>query len=296
MRQAHWGRQESVLEVAMDQAIRNKLQRATQDARRLLEREFAEQLEGTFDILPDGTILPEPGGHLDEHQRLVRGKLVDAVQHRIAGGKQPAEAVDDYTREAAFTCLNRFVALKMLEARGLVQQCVSKGDESAGFKEFTGLAPGLSRVAGQGLSAVPGIAAGRVEHRGQGAVRPPRSGVASVAAVGGLGPDCWGSGTTPTWPGFGTRTRRLAGCTSTSTARKSGGQMREASQAPRNSRELAVRNQFFTPRYVVQFLTDNTLGRIWYEMRRKHAAGPAMRIPRTSARRSIPGGEYGQRS
>ncbi len=43
--------------------------------------------------------------------------------------------------------------------------------------------------------------------------------------------------------------------------------MREESQAPRNSRELAVRNQFFTPSYVVQFLTDNTLGRIWYEMR-----------------------------
>ena len=43
--------------------------------------------------------------------------------------------------------------------------------------------------------------------------------------------------------------------------------MRE-SQAPRTSRELAVRNQFFTPRYVVEFLTDNTLGRTWYEMRR----------------------------
>ncbi len=42
--------------------------------------------------------------------------------------------------------------------------------------------------------------------------------------------------------------------------------MRAESQAPRNSRELAVRNQFFTPRYVVEFLTDNTLGRIWYEM------------------------------
>ena len=44
--------------------------------------------------------------------------------------------------------------------------------------------------------------------------------------------------------------------------------MRKASAAPRNSRELAVRNQFFTPRYVVEFLTDNTLGRIWYEMTR----------------------------
>src|ERR1041385_7321494 len=43
--------------------------------------------------------------------------------------------------------------------------------------------------------------------------------------------------------------------------------MRDASQAPRNSRELAVRNQFFTPRYVVEFLADNTLGRTWYEMR-----------------------------
>jgi len=40
--------------------------------------------------------------------------------------------------------------------------------------------------------------------------------------------------------------------------------MRDASQAPRNSRELAVRNQFFTPRYVVEFLVDNTLGRLWF--------------------------------
>lgn len=30
--------------------------------------------------------------------------------------------------------------------------------------------------------------------------------------------------------------------------------------------DLAVRNQFFTPRYVVEFLIDNTMGRLWYEM------------------------------
>jgi len=46
--------------------------------------------------------------------------------------------------------------------------------------------------------------------------------------------------------------------------------MRDESQAPRNSRELAIRNQFFTPYYVVQFLCDNTLGRIWYQMRKGH--------------------------
>jgi hypothetical protein len=43
-------------------------------------------------------------------------------------------------------------------------------------------------------------------------------------------------------------------------------QARKESAAPRNSYELAFRNQFFPPRYVVEFLVDNTLGRLWHEM------------------------------
>ncbi|MFN4260792.1 MAG: hypothetical protein ACK4RK_15965 [Gemmataceae bacterium] len=37
-------------------------------------------------------------------------------------------------------------------------------------------------------------------------------------------------------------------------------QVRKESAAPRNSYELAFRNQFFTPRYVVEFLTDKHAG------------------------------------
>jgi hypothetical protein len=40
----------------------------------------------------------------------------------------------------------------------------------------------------------------------------------------------------------------------------------EGKSGPRNSRELAVRNQFFTPRYVVEFLVDNSLGRQWFNL------------------------------
>ena len=56
--------------------------------------------------------------------------------------------------------LNRFVALKMLEARELVQECVSQGDQSAGFKEFSGLAPGLLELQlnDHGYSDVRGVA------------------------------------------------------------------------------------------------------------------------------------------
>ena len=45
----------------MDQDTRNKLQRATQQVRQILEDEFSEQLEGTFYVLADGTIAAKPG-------------------------------------------------------------------------------------------------------------------------------------------------------------------------------------------------------------------------------------------
>ena len=48
----------------MDRDTRHRIQRATQAARALLEREYGEQLEGTFDIRLDGTTASEPGGHL----------------------------------------------------------------------------------------------------------------------------------------------------------------------------------------------------------------------------------------
>ena len=64
---------------------------------------------------------------------------------------------------------------------------------------------------------------------------------------------------------------------------------RKESGAPRNSYELAFRNQFYTPRYVVQFLVDNTLGRIWYEMHHgEHAPQGQVSLPRLSAERDLP--------
>ncbi len=255
----------------MHQALRNQLQRTTQAARMLLERECAAQLEGTYDILPDGTIANKPGPHLDGGGRLVRQKLVEAVEHRIAGGQKAADAVADYSREAAFTCLNRFVALKMLEARELVQTCVSKGEQSGGFREFCGLAPGLSDLPDGGyqlylesLCDELGVEVKVLFDRRDPAslVWPRRQALTDLLAL--LNDpelaSAWIEDETIGWvyQYFNSQEERR--------------QMREESQAPRNSRELAVRNQFFTPRYVVQFLTDNTLGRIWYEMRQGRTA------------------------
>ena len=134
----------------MDKESRNRIQRATQSVRTLLENEYAEQLEGLFDIRLSGTIADKPGEHLNASQRVLRGKLVGAIKHQIATGMDTAASVGSYLREASFTTLNRFVALKMLEARQLVQECISRGEESRGFKEFTGLAPGLLQLPDRG--------------------------------------------------------------------------------------------------------------------------------------------------
>jgi hypothetical protein len=251
----------------MDKPTRAAIEKSTQRARKLLEGDFAEQLEGTYDILRSGQVAPSGGPHLTARQRLLRGKIVAAVEHKRAAGMKPAEAVADYLRDAAFTALNRFVALKMLEARGLVQECISKGEQSNGYTEFCGLASGVPLLPnGSGyrlyLECILDELSTEVkvlfDRRDAASVLWPRR--ATLAALldvlnGRELAGVWGEDETIGWvyQYFNSQEERRA--------------MREASQAPRNSRELAVRNQFFTPRYVVQFLTDNTLGRIWYEMR-----------------------------
>ena len=250
----------------MDKETRNRIQRATQTARELLEHEYAEQLEGVFDIRLDGTVASTPGEHLDAAQRVLRQKLLTAIEHQWASGIKMADAVAAYLREAAFTTLNRFVALKMLEARELVQECISRGDQSAGFKEFTGLAPSLVQLPDHGYRAYIESLFDEIgrevrvlfDRRDPASLLWPRRqalldlfGVLNATELASV----WAEDETIGW---------VYQYFNSDEERK---QMRAESQAPRNSRELAVRNQFFTPRYVVQFLTDNTLGRIWYEMR-----------------------------
>src|SRR3984957_8757459 len=128
----------------MDKSTRNAIERATQQARKLLDEDFSSQLEGTFDVLRSGVVAPTGGAHLSARQQFQRDKIVATIEHKLAAGATTMEAVTDYVRDAAFTTLNRFVALKMLEARQLVQECITKGEQSAGYREFCGMAPGVA--------------------------------------------------------------------------------------------------------------------------------------------------------
>jgi len=257
--------------VAFDTTTRNELQKLVGRARDLLVEEFTSQCQGIYGIQPDGTALDISSlGHLSEEARTRAELLRDRVNHLaagIAGSKKQAEAVARMLREQAFTVLNRICALRMCEERELVQECVRKGYESKGFRLYDQAAVRLGgdtysryglflQLLFDELAVDLGVLFDRFSLYGllfprENTLKELLQLINSPALA-----HIWAEDETIGWvyQYFNSQEERQA--------------MRKASIAPRNSRELAVRNQFFTPRYVVEFLTDNTLGRIWYEMQK----------------------------
>lgn len=253
-----------------DSPTRNKLQKMVSSCRRILTEEFTSQLQGLYGVQPTGEIASLASlSHLDDEQHTVASLLRERIDH-LAGGlstdkKKVKEAIDRVIREQAFTVLNRLAALRMCEERGIVQECIRGGFQSRGFQVYcTTVRASLGGIYERyqvflqcvfdEISVDLGVLFDRFSPFGLLFPREP----ALVEVLKVLNDteltDIWKDDETIGWvyQYFNSKEEREA--------------MRKASAAPRSSRELAVRNQFFTPRYVVEFLTDNTLGRIWYEM------------------------------
>ena len=245
---------------ALDGAQRTALERVVTRARRLLEDDLLERASGRFGIDLDGTLADEQDLRLDPSALARRRELVDVVDHIRSEGEDPAGAVSRLLREATFTHLNRLVAIRIAEALGLLPPSIADGRASQGFRDLLELVPSLAGDDTGGywtyLSLCGDELAGDVP-----ALFDPRNPLLALAPSPGalddvvellaapdaadlwLATDCLGW----VYQFFNTGDERRA--------------MREASAAPRDSRELAVRNQFFTPRYVVDFLVQNSLGR-----------------------------------
>ena len=261
--------------MAFDQATRNRLLRLTTEVRALLVEEFTRQLQNDYGMDPaSGLVTPlERLGHLDDARfataRILRETLThyQATQKAVGSEDSVPELLDRILREQAFTVLNRLAALRMAEARGLAIESLGAGYQSKGFQLYAMLAGAGLGETGQAYRAYLFSVFDELaldlpllfdRFSPQGRLFPGENTLLALldklnhAEIAPL----WAEDETLGWvyQYFNSREERK--------------QMRDASAAPRTSRELAVRNQFFTPRYVVEFLTDNTLGRLWVEMTR----------------------------
>jgi len=128
----------------MDQTVRNKLRETVLEARALLENAIREELQGRLGIYIANTKARRSPGlvveddarmdHLEPEERETRKLLLDHLNVLQTGGLAATSALDAFVREAAFTWLNRFVAFKMLEARNLIRETVTRLEDSNGFK------------------------------------------------------------------------------------------------------------------------------------------------------------------
>ena len=256
--------------MAFDQITRNRLQRFVSEARALLTQEFTRQLQNDYGIDPNSgeVALLETLSHLDNVRRETGRILRATLEHYRANspGSNTTDLLERIVREQAFTVLNRLAALRMAEAREFLTESISNGYDSRGFQLYV-------RLAGTGLGETGDAYRSYLfslfdefaldlqvlfdRFSPMGRLFPSDTALLKLLKLMNEPEiaDLWAEDETIGWiyQYFNSKDERK--------------KMRDESPSgPRNSRELAVRNQFFTPRYVVEFLTDNTLGQIWYEM------------------------------
>lgn len=277
----------------MDQEIRNKLRNVVTQCRKLLEDSVSQELEGKYGIFAKkDQVTADPNAkmtHLTEEEQAARKDILDHLGHIKARGFKPKEALDQLVREIAFTHLNRLCAYKMMEAREVYvggqkfREAVNRGINSNGVKFYLADNPEEERLFNTGHQDVayrhfldwlggalseeigvlfnPNDSANRLYPR-----QKTLDEVLELLNNGGIKPE--ETDLRESWPTIWAQDETIGWVYQYFTPKELRDQARKESSAPRNSYELAFRNQFFTPRYVVEFLTDNTLGRIWYEMQK----------------------------
>lgn len=265
----------------MTPALISSIQAFTLTARKSLERETEEQLQGLYGWLPDGSFGVGTALSLPEAAE-TRARLERYVAEEKEAGMDAAAARAKLKRETAFTWLNRAVAIRLMEERSIIKSTFAKLHKSNAFiywlTDMKGEAsiPASTPINALGEGPVDtayrefllwqcGELAAEVSVLFDPATLSsklcPRPAVLKELAESMTADDvseAWKAGNEETigwvYQGFSAEELQAA-----FTAAKQDKKKFEPEDIP------AV-TQLFTIRWVVRFLVENTLGRIWVEM------------------------------
>lgn len=244
----------------LDETERAALNRVVGAMRTILTRELSRVLEGTFGI-KIGSAEPE-----DESRLILGPDEIEARRELVGLWDALGRRAELLVREAAFTHTNRLVAIRVAEAIELLPESLARGRRSSGFRQILEVAPLLGSDDDAGYWEYLQLCGDELAHDVPRlfdprnpllALRPPPSVIDDLVAL--LSGDDLGGPSEhgPAWAApdaFGW-TYQFFNSDDERT------EMRRQHPQPVDSWELAVRNQFFTPDYVVDFLVHNSLGR-----------------------------------
>lgn len=238
--------------MTFDQRTRNELQKFVSNARTLLTAEFTRQMQNDYGLNPvSGEVVSLDRLPYLDNVRLETSRILRvALEHYQASspGSKVKDILDRIVREQAFTVLNRLAALRMAEARSLLRESISQGYSSQGFQLYlrmAGTALGetgdiyrcyLFSVFDEFAVDLP-VLFDRFSPLGR--LFPRETALLDLLRLMNA-PEIeqlWAEDETIGWmyQYFNSKDERK--------------QMRDESAAPRNSRELAVRNQYSWHRY-----------------------------------------------
>jgi len=263
-----------------DQLIAS-IQSFTLNARALLERETEEQLQGLYGWLPDGSFGKGTALALPEAAE-TRTRLETFVAEEKDAGVDAAAAREKIKRETAFTWLNRAVAFRMMEERGILKSTLGKLHKSNAFIFWLTDEKGLANIPAS--TPVDALGEGPVDAAYREFLLWQCGQLAAEVSVL-FDPQTLASRFCPR-PSVLKEMVDAMQATEVADAWKAGNEeaigwvyqgfsaqeLQDAFAAARENKkkfepqDIPAVTQLFTIRWVVRFLVENTLGRIWVEM------------------------------
>ena len=256
------------------------IQSFTLATRALLERETEEQLQGLYGWLPDGsfgkgTALSLPSA------ATTRAQLESFVAAEISAGITATAAREKLKRETAFTWLNRAVAFRMMEERGILKSTLGKLHKSNAFIFWLTDVKGLASLPAS--TPVDALGEGPVDSAYREFLLWQCSQLAAEVSVL-FDPQTLASSLCPR-PSVLKELVESMQATKVADAWRAGneetiGWVYEAFIENDNAavfgkfskgkkvlpEDIGAATQRFTPRWIVRYLIENSIGRIWVEM------------------------------
>ena len=248
----------------MDKERRSHLKNVVGQARRVVEEDIRVQLRRLG--IDENEVKPvERLPHLSAADKELRQKIIEALEKEKAGDISYGEAFDRYVRYVGFTYVNRIAALRAMEVRNLIKETVIRRDvygggsrreyELADRERFSdpyelfkaGLVEAFNEVGAEIRVLFDVNSEYSLVFLGHKAL------LELVRLLGEEVPE-------EDW-----KEDDIVGWIYQYYNEEARAEFKKAKRKPKAD-DIPVINQFYTPRWVVRVLVDNTLGRLWLEM------------------------------
>ena len=248
---------------------RSDIRSTVLNTRELIEDDLYRQLE-RYGVYEDERVDLEQLGHLDSYDIETRRKINAAIDREMEATEGDYQrSLKNYVREATKTYLNRLVALKAIEVRGLVTETLTErpeyGNRSEMLRTVDEVAGELTdqRDGGQSvalelayteLTDEIGVIFEESEHTAIDLDFAVREEV--IEQLNEIDESVWESDEAMGWvyQYFGEKERE-----------EIDDRIDEENYKVQDT-DVATKTQLFTPRYIVEWMVDNSLGRLWMEM------------------------------